>query len=254
MSQEGQAAQPSENTLVAARHEWHDHLLLERRLSAHTVAAYGSDIDAFLAFLAQHLGEAPTLSHLEHLGARDIRAYLAKRRRGDTALTDRSLARALASMRAFFGFLDRRLGIANPAIALVRGPKLKAGLPRPVSPDQAFDIIEHAQEQGEPWIGARDCALFTLLYGCGLRISEALSLTGASAPLPPVLTIVGKGNKTRHVPTLPIAQDALLEYGRLCPYGFTRDGPLFFGARGGPLRARLAQLSLARMRGALGLP
>lgn len=240
--------------LAQARLDWLHWLKHERRLAENTLEAYQRDVDTFLGFLVQHRGEDPTLASLPDLTASDLRAYLARRRQANSPFGDRSVARALAGIRSFFSFLDRRRGLANTSLSFVRGPKIRPGAPRPVSSGAAFDLIDLAEEAEEPWIGARDTAVLTLLYGCGLRISEALGLTGAECPLPSTLRILGKGQKTRLVPTLPIAREAIGTYVKLCPYSIAPDGPLFLGARGGPLRARLVQASMARLRAQLDLP
>jgi integrase/recombinase XerC len=239
--------------LAQARLDWMHWLKHERRLAGHTLEAYQRDVDTFLGFLVQHRGEDLTLASLPDLTASDLRAYLARRRQANTPFGDRSVARALAGIRSFFSFLDRRRGLSNTSLSFVRGPKIKPALPRPVSSEVAFELIDLAEEAEEPWIGARDTAVLTLLYGCGLRISEALGLTGAEFPLPSTLRILGKGQKTRLVPTLPVAREAIAAYAKLCPYPILADGPLFLGARGGPLRARLVQASMAKLRGQLGL-
>lgn len=236
-----------------ARHDWLAWLELEKRFAKNTVEAYSRDVDAFLGFLSGHNGAPLELDDLAKLKAADIRAYLAKRRASDQPLCDRSVARTLASIRSFFRFLDRRRGLSNADINFVRGPRLKPPAPRPVSQSSAFDLIDIASEDNTPWIGARDSAVLTLLYGCGLRISEALGLTGNFADLPKTLIIKGKGGKTRLVPTLPAAHDAIADYVRQCPFHMDATTPLFFGARGGPLRARLVQQAMAKMRGRLGL-
>lgn len=240
--------------LAQARQDWLHWLKHERRLADHTLEAYQRDVDTFLNFLVLHRDEDLTLTSLPDLSASDLRAYLARRRQANTPFGDRSVARALAGIRSFFSFLDRRKGLSNTSLSFVRGPKIKPAPPRPVASEAAFDLIDLAEVADEPWIGARDTAVLTLLYGCGLRISEALGLTGAEYPLPRTLRIVGKGQKTRLVPTLSVAREAIAAYVKLCPYQIEPTSPLFFGARGGPLRARLIQASMARLRGQLGLP
>jgi integrase/recombinase XerC len=240
--------------LLQARDDWQAWLCLEKRFAANTVLAYGRDVDAFLGFLTGHNGAPLELCDLAGLKAVDIRAYLAKRRASDKPLTDRSVARALASIRSFFLFLDRRRGLANADVKFVRGPRLKPPAPRPVSEDSAFELIDMASDAAVAWIAARDTAMLTLLYGCGLRISEALGLDGSNAALPQTLIIVGKGGKTRIVPTLAAARDAIGDYARQCPFHMDAATPLFFGARGGPLSARIIQGVMVRMRGVLGLP
>jgi integrase/recombinase XerC len=237
-----------------ARLDWLTWLEHEKRFAKNTIDAYARDVDAFLGFLCGHHGAPVDLADLGSLKASDIRAYLAKRRASDKSLSDRSVARALASIRSFFRFLDRRRNLPNGDVTFVRGPRLKPPAPRPVSAPSAFDLIDMAGETPQPWIGARDSAVLTLLYGCGLRISEALALTGADAPLPTTMIITGKGGKTRIVPTLPAARDAVDDYVRQCPFHMDAQTPLFFGARGGPLRARIIQSAMVRMRASLGLP
>ncbi|HWA01255.1 MAG TPA: tyrosine recombinase XerC [Caulobacterales bacterium] len=235
--------------------EWAAHLADERRFAPRSVEAYERDVGAFLDFLGRHLGGAVTSAELATLEPRDLRAYLAYRRQGPDALSDRSISRALAAIRSFYRWLDRRKGVANPRLALVRGPKLKAALPRPVSEKAARDLIAEAEAQVEtPWIGARDAALITLLYAAGLRISEALSLTGADRPLPETLRVVGKGGKERIVPVLAAAREAVERYAALVPFALTREEALFRAVRGGPLSPRTAQALMARLRVALGLP
>jgi integrase/recombinase XerC len=243
-----------EEALGKARADWLDWLAMEKRFAVNTVQAYGRDVDAFLGFLVGHNGGPVALDDLRDIKARDIRAYLAKRRGGEAPLCARSIARALASIRSFYRFLDRRFGLANAEVTFLRGPRLTAPAPRPVSINAAFDMIDLANDAILPWIGARDSAVLTLLYGCGLRISEALNLTGAHASLPETLIINGKGGKTRIVPTLSAAREAIDTYTRQCPFHIDPATPLFFGARGGPLQARIVQGLVARMRGALGLP
>jgi integrase/recombinase XerC len=242
---------PAGEILVA----WLDHLALERRSSPRTVVAYGACVRAYLGFLQQHRGEAPTLADLGAVQAADLRAYLAKRRTGDHPLAARSLSQALSAIRAFHRFIDRRFDTPNTALSLVRGPRIRPGAPRPVSEDQAFGLIEEAgdEETRAQWTAARDQAVLTLLYGCGLRISEALSLKRSDAPLRESLRIVGKGGKTRLTPVLPAVRDAADLYLRLAPFALAPDEPLFRAARGGPLRPRHVQATVQRLRARLGL-
>jgi integrase/recombinase XerC len=234
---------------------WLAHLADERRASPHTVDAYRRDVSAFLGFLVAHLGAEPTLADMGALAPQDLRAYLAHRR-NDT-LGDRSVMRALAAIRAFFGWMERRCGIENARLKLVRGPRLRATLPRPVSEAGAGAMIAEAgRVDGDdaPWIAARDAAVITLLYAAGLRISEALALTGADRPLPASLRIVGKGDKERIVPVLPAARDAVELYASLCPFPLDRAGPLFRSTRGAALSARSVQARIESLRRRLGLP
>ena len=235
--------------------QWTAHLREERRFSDNSVAAYERDVAAFLGFLSVHLGGEPNAENLAELEPRDLRAYLAHRRQGPDAMADRSISRALAAIRSFYRYLERRHGVKNARLSLVRGPKLKRSLPRPVSEGAARHLIAEATTSaaGE-WQGARDAALLTLLYAAGLRISEALALTGGDLPLPEVLRVQGKGGKERVVPLLAQARDAVARYVELCPYAMDEDAPLFRASRGGALSPRMAQALMERLRMALGLP
>ena len=235
---------------------WLEHLAHERRCSPRTLDSYGASLRSFLSFIEKHRGEAVTPESLGEVSAADLRAYLAFRRSGDKPLSARSTSHALSAVRSFYSWLDRRMGIANPALALVRGPKVRAGAPRPVSPDQAMGLIDEADldTDREPWEAARDAAVLTLLYGCGLRISEALSLRRSDAPLGETLRILGKGGKTRLVPVLPAVTEAVDAYLAGAPFGLAPDEPLFRGKRGGSLGARAVQALMAKLRGRLGLP
>ena len=234
------------------------YLETEKRFSPRTIEAYQRDLSAFLGFLVGHLGEPATLAHLESLSPRDVRAYLAFRRRGEDALGDRSIARALSALRSFHRYLDQRAGIANARLALVRGPRLKPLLPRPVAEDDARAVLADAAAEGdedsEPWLALRDAAVLTLLYGAGLRISEALSLRGRDHPLPDALRITGKGGKTRIAPVLDVAREAVAAYVAACPFALDAEGPLFRGAKGGALSPRIVQRGMQRTRARLGLP
>ncbi|UAL11095.1 tyrosine recombinase XerC [Caulobacter segnis] len=234
---------------------WLDYLTLERRASPRTVRAYGDNVLAYLNFLERHRGEAVSLSAMGEISTADLRGYLAFRRQGEDALAPRSIAQALSSIRAFHRYLDQRHGVANAAVELVRGPRLKVGLPRPVSEDQARGLITEAAEdtEREPWETARDEAVLTLLWGCGLRISEALSLTWADAPLGQALRITGKGGKTRIVPVLDAVRDAVATYVDELPFVLGPDEPLFRAKRGGPLSPRHVQGLVQTLRGRLGL-
>jgi integrase/recombinase XerC len=239
-------------TLLA---QWIAHLRDERRFAANSVEAYERDVAAFLGFLSGHLGGEPGANDIATLEPRDLRAYLAHRRQGETALADRSISRALAAIRGFFRYLEKRHGVANARLSLVRGPKLKRPLPRPVSVDAARALIAQADETATaPWIGARDAALITLIYAAGLRISEALALTGSDHPMPDSVRIRGKGGKERIVPVLAAARDAVARYVALCPYALTEDQPLFRATRGGAMTPRMAQALMQHLRGRLGLP
>ena len=219
-----------------------------------TIEAYRHDVSTFLGFLAQYQGRAVTRRSLADTGLRDMRAWMADvRGRG---LSARSLARALSSVKGFFRWLGERDGFEPSAVLATRAPKFQPRLPRPIAPQKARELIEVLDLQHEtPWINARDVAVVTLLYGCGLRISEALSLPARAAPLSESLRITGKGGKERIIPVLPVARHAVDTYTRLCPhFQAGADGPLFYGARGGALNPRLIQKVMEKTRLQLGLP
>ncbi|HLZ74358.1 tyrosine recombinase XerC [Phenylobacterium sp.] len=235
---------------------WLEHLAHERRASPRTLEAYGFAARRYIAFLEQHRGEAISLADLGGMTAGEVRAWLAHLRQGDRPLSPRSLSQALSAIRSFHGFLDRRLNTPNAAIALVRGPKVKPGAPRPVSEDQARGMLAEPglDPDREDWEAARDEAVLTLLYGCGLRISEALSLKRSDAPFPESLRILGKGSKTRIVPVLPAVREATQAYLAEMPFALGPDEPLFRAKRGGPLSPRHVQATVQTLRGRLGLP
>jgi integrase/recombinase XerC len=251
----GFAAAPDVAAQVEAWRGWLTH---ERRASAHTLDAYVHDLAGFLKFITEHRGAPPTLADLAALGRGDFRAWLA--RRGLNGLSAASTARALSTLRGFFRFLARRAGVENAAIATIGTPKLPRAVPRPLSAAEAEDAIDTVDELSDAaWIGARDKALLLLLYGCGLRISEALSLDRGDVPGPRgnevgSLTVTGKGNKQRQVPLLPVVAEAIADYLAACPFAGDADAPLFLGARGKRMSARIAQLRLQQLRPLLGLP
>lgn len=245
------AADPALDHAVA---EWLEWLKDERRASPKTVAAYAQDVGAFLRFLSVHLGGPPGLADLGRITPADVRSFLSARMR--QGLAPASNARALSTLRSLFRRLARRHLIENPAFDAIRPPRLPKNLPRPLSPDAARDVIAAAGAEDPrraPWIAARDTALFTLLYGCGLRIAEALGLNGGDAPLGDVLLVLGKGGKERRVPVLPIVRQAIATYMELCPYSIGRADPLFRGARGKRLDAAIAEREMRRIRARLGL-
>ncbi len=241
---------------VAAELEsWLRQLGDERRFSPKTTEAYRRDVLQFLAFLAEHLGGAPSLKDLAALEPADVRAFLAARRA--EGIGSRSLMRALAGMRGFARFLERNGKGKVGALAAVRAPKIGKTLPRPLPAAAAKRVADPDLAAGdgrEPWIHARDAAVLALLYGGGLRISEALGLKRGDFGGRDTVTVTGKGNKQRMVPVLPQVAKLVADYLALCPYDLGEDGPLFIGAKGGPLPARVVQLAMARLRGALGLP
>lgn len=238
-----------------ALHHFLEHLSGERRLAEKTVEAYQRDISDFLHFLTTHLSQVATLSELQALSARDFRAYLAYRRRGETPLSAASIARHLSALRTFFRYLERRFHLRNDALALIKGPRRTRSLPKALSVEGARALMETGSaDDKEPWIEARNTAIMSLLYGAGLRISEALSLTGRDFPLADSLMLTGKGNKTRLIPILPACQDAVKLYVKLCPYDLEMDRALFRGLRGKPLKAGVLQKEIRDLRRLLGLP
>lgn len=243
-------AQPD---LAAALRDFLDWLRDERRASAHTVAAYARDVAGFVAFLAGHGGGAVGPETLAGLAIGDLRAWLAQRHAAGHAPS--STARAVSAVKAFERWSARRGAWRNSALAALRAPKSPRPLPRPLGEDDARATLETVEAVAEePWIAARDTAVLALLYGSGLRIGEALALDRAVLPLGDTLRIVGKGRKQRAVPLLAPVRAAVETYLRLCPFTGGPRAPLFFGARGGRLRAEIVQLAMRRLRAALGLP
>jgi integrase/recombinase XerC len=248
----------ADETVVREITRWLTHLRAERRLSPKTLEAYARDLRQCLDFLCEHWGTRVTLARFSLLEATDIRAFMAMRRADDIA--SRSLMRALAGLRSFGRFLEREGKGKVGALSAIRAPKIGKSLPKPLpmaSAKRLADADERAGEARETWILARDAAVMALLYGSGLRISEALSLNRRDVPRPgegDVLIITGKGNKTRMVPVLQNVLALIAEYVGMCPHGLAQDAPIFVGARGGPLSPRIIQLTMERMRGALGLP
>ena len=231
---------------------WLRHLGAERRLSALSLEAYGRDVRQFGIFLMEH----PEM-RLEKLSAADLRMFMAQRRAA--GIGSRSLMRQLAAIRSFLRYLEAEGELDASALALLRGPKLSKSLPKPISVGHARQMTEtdvRTNGTREPWVLARDAAVLSLLYGCGLRISEALSLTRAQAPIEAQdhVRVTGKGNKTRMVPVIAPVRQAIEAYIALCPFHLIPQDPLFRGVRGGPLKPRLIQLAVEEMRGALGLP
>jgi integrase/recombinase XerC len=235
---------------------WLRHLGAERRLAASTLEIYRRAAVELARFLAAHLGGPPSLADLRALGPGDLRGFLAERRKAGAG--PRTLALALSALRSFARFLARSGQGDIPALGLVASPRTPRALPRPVPPGDAVALVRQRHRDGEPreaWVIARDAAVLALLYGCGLRISEALSLTRAEAPLErDTVTITGKGGKTRMVPVIPAVRAALADYLAALPAPLPLGGPLFVGEKGGPLSPRIVQRVVERARGALGLP
>jgi integrase/recombinase XerC len=242
--------------LAAALVRWRRHLASERRLSEKTLDAYERDVRQFAAHLAGRDGAPPDLAAVRRLRPAELRGFMAERRAG--GIGSRSLMRNLAGLRSALRFLERE-GLADAsALSAIRGPKVARGLPKPVSAAAARRMTDpdlRAAEDRETWVLVRDAAVVALLYGCGLRISEALGIRAKDAPVPgrDSLTVTGKGQKTRMVPVLPQVAAAVQDYVRMCPWPLEPDGPLFRGAKGGPLSPRIIQLAVERLRGALGL-
>jgi integrase/recombinase XerC len=244
---------PAKPDLLAARASWLDLLRHEKRYSTHTLNAYERDTRQFFEFLSAHLAKLPGISDIEALKPMEFRSFLAKRR-NDGACA-KTLGRGLAAIRSFLKYLERE-GLVNAAGSrAVRAPKQPKSLPKPLQIDQAMNLMQMAGDYADqPWIGARNVALLTFLYGCGLRISEALSLTPRDiAGNPKTLAIKGKGGKTRLVPLLPAVHKACTTYITLCPLHLEDNEPLFRGAKGGILQAAIIQREMVKLRSAFGL-
>lgn len=244
---------PLADDLGRATAAWFDHLQHERGLSPATLGSYERDLRQFLGFLKRDLGHPPCLADLAHLDVKAVRRFLSARRREGAA--SRSLARTVSALRTFYRWLESTDRVSNRALAQVAMPRIPHTLPKPLTVDKAAALVE-SEGSEDDWIRARDVAVMLLLYGAGLRISEALGLARRDAPVSgrDVLRIVGKGGKERLVPILPVTQRAVERYLSLCPYPLEPAAPLFVGAKGGPLSPRLIQLAIARMRDELALP
>lgn len=240
--------------LAATVTGWLEHLRHARGHSDATLEAYARDLRQFLGWLKQHLGHAPCLGDLGQLGAKGFRAFMASRRKA--GLESRSLARTMSALRQFFRWLEAEQTLKNRAVLTLALPKVPHGIPKPLTMQKAAAVVGGGPDAELDWIAARDLAVLLLLYGSGLRIAEALGLEVRQAPLGDndVLRIMGKGAKERMVPVLPITQDAIARYLRLCPYPSEPGRPLFLGAKGGPLSPRIIQLLMERLRTDLGLP
>lgn len=227
---------------------WRAELANSRRRSPHTVRAYLACANRILT--ARNLGDWDSVARLE---AHDLRRHLAERRA--EGIGNASAARELSALKAFIAFARQQVGEPDPSAPRIRGPRVKKGLPRPVTPDEASNLADMVGDNAKaPWLGARDRAVLLLLYGSGLRIAEALSLKGRDAPLGEVLQVTGKGGKQRIVPVLPITRAAVADYYEKCPWPITADQPLFRGEKGGPLSQGMVQRATAQARRALGLP
>lgn len=233
---------------------WLTHLRHERGHADKTLEAYERDVRQFLSFLAHQLGYAPCLADLARLDLKTFRGFLASRRR--SGAVSRSLARSLSALRQLFRWLEFKGIIENRSILQLAMPKLPHSVPKPLTIGKAAEVVDGGAEAELDWVRARDAAVMLLLYGSGLRIAEALSLKIKDAPTPDrdVLRIIGKGEKERVVPVLPVVCEAVARYRALCPYVLEPGEPLFRGAKGGPLSPRIIQLAMQRLREALDLP
>lgn len=233
---------------------WLDHLVHEKGAAANTRVAYGRDLAQFSSFLARRLGQVPRVSDLEALDQRTFRAFLAERRKN--GVESRSLSRTMSALRSFFAWLERREIAKNRSVLQVQMPKKPHGVPKPLTVEKAQAAVGSGIAGKVDWIAARDSAVLLLLYGCGLRISEALDITRKDAPVDgrDSLHIKGKGGRERLVPVIPIVQEAIADYLTLCPYALHAEEPMFLGAKGGPLSPRIIQLTMKRLREQLGLP
>lgn len=243
--------------LATEGRRWLLHLGAERRVSPHTLEAYRRDVGQFLGFLAPHLGEKPGLAAFSALAPADVRAFMARRR--TDGVGSRSLLRILAGVRSLARFLEREGKAKASAFSAVRAPKIARALPKPLPAAAAREVAGTAIRDGEnrpAWVIARDAAVFGLLYGGGLRISEALGIRRADAPVDgrDQLTVTGKGGKVRSIPVIAPVRKGVEAYLDRCPWPLPPAGPLFVGERGGPLSPRIIQLAIERLRGALGLP
>ena len=248
------AAEPA---VVSAIEDWRAWLAHERRISNHTLDAYSRDLGSFLRFTAEHLGYAPGLQDLRALEPADFRGFLADRQTRDLARS--STARAMSTLRNFFKFIERQGLVENAAIGGIKTPKVPRSVPKALDEVDALETVSVIEDLSEePWIGKRDAAVLFLLYGCGLRIGEALGLDRDQVVEPgdamDTIVVTGKGDKQRLVPVLPVVAKALGDYIDACPHDLALDGPLFVGKRGKRLSARMIQRQMGRVRALLGLP
>jgi integrase/recombinase XerC len=247
------ASLAADDTAAPLARDWARHLASERRLAGNTLISYLRDLQDFFLFLQGHHGGRVGKATLEGLTVPDFRAWLATRRRNGQS--SRSSARALSAVRSFYRFLGRAGILTNGAVQAVSTPKIPHSVPRPLSVDGALAVVDEVGSlSDEPWVADRDTAVITLLYGCGLRISEALGLKRREAPQGQSMVIRGKGGKQRLVPVLPVVRDAVAAYLAACPVVLDPDGPLFIGVRGKPLNPGIIQQRIRMLRGALGLP
>ena len=239
--------------VVQVFENWRDWLSSERRLAENTQIAYVNDVTAFFHFFSEHIGSNISMVNLQQLTITDLRSFLANRKR--TGLSNTSMARKVSSIRNFFYYLNKFNHLKNEAINLLTSPKIPQAIPKALEQREAFSLLETPHgESTHPWVNARDRAVFSLLYGCGLRIGEIIALNGNDIPLSDSIIVNGKGNKQRLVPVIPIICELVKAYMEICPFGFSKDGPAFFGVRGQRLNPGVIQRSMRSMRGILGLP
>lgn len=242
-----------ESNLLSLFQKWNAWLTQVRRYSNHTIEAYLRDFQEFLHFLQTHRDTSITLDLLISLKTTDFRSWMAWRHGRD--LTNRSTARAASALRSFYKFVSRETGQEIKVLHLIHSPRVKIGLPRPLGVEDTQQLLDDIGDNAsQDWIGLRDTAFFTLLYATGMRISEGLSLRGSDLPLPSQLVIIGKGAKQRIVPILKTVRTALEAYQKACPYPILPEGPVFLGAKGGPLNPSIAQKTLRNYRRSIGLP
>ncbi|WP_332065155.1 tyrosine recombinase XerC [Bartonella sp. CB189] len=246
---------PADHAVLSMRKSWLDNLVQTRRLSVQTAQAYERDTRQFLFFLCQHFGHKPTFNDLANLRVIDLRAYLAYRRTHN--ISSRSLSRNMAGLRSFFNYLSREGVISIPASKLIRAPKHPKSLPKPLTIKSALHVVKKdSQQENEPWVIARNTAVLMLLYGCGMRISEALALTPKqfSDPNSISLFVTGKGGKTRIIPLIKVVCEAVHNYLKCCPYPLMDNQPMFRGVRGGVLQPEIIQRTVRNLRAKLDLP
>ncbi len=232
---------------------WVRYLTSERRMSVHTISSYSRDLGSFISFLIKHFGENLTIKNLESASVSDFRSYLAYKR--GQGLTSRSMARILSTLRSFFKYSDRNEGIKNLSIQHIKAPKVGKSLPRPLTEVSAMDVLDSVEFMGRgDWTDQRDLAVLTFLYGSGLRVSEALGLNYEDVPKGDSMVIMGKRQKERMVPVLPLIREAIANYLNVCPYALKEGDPLFIGVRGKRLNPRVIQATMQKIRISLGLP
>ena len=250
---DGAALEVAQPAVLRAAEDWRTWLATEKRTSIHTVESYGHDVVSFLRFITGHLGFPPGLDDLAALESRDFRAWLAERSNRGLART--STARALSTLRSFFRYLDQNGLAHNAAVKAVRTPKVPKSVPKALEEADALDAVKEMGDlHDEPWIAKRDVAVLMLLYGCGLRLGEALGLDLHQVPDGDSMTVTGKGGKQRVVPVLPVVRDAIEDYLAACPWRLDPEGPLFIGARGKRLNPGVVQRQVRQLRAVLGLP